>query len=466
MNLPELLTINAFDGDVVPSGGLAPSGAGAKWALRNPPMDTRRFLKPETLPDLKNWKDSRVGWGLIAAETPGASQSDLIANADLPQCLRDLLKDRDDAPVFRYRATWEHRFRLLRNWRDDKNVDTNSSPFGTAPGSLPSFLMIWGNPEQVPWALQYQLGASGRRYVGRLPLEGVELDNYVKALRSDWVGNNCDVHSPLIWATDYPNIVPPDITPLMRAAVAEPLYQDFKKDVDLKPQFLAGTGQASHAGLTGALKANRPGLIVTTSHGYTGPSNDTAQMKLDIGLLVDQQRTLMDVEDLLKDWKPDGAIWYSHACCSAGSDSLSTFHGLLDPASAIDKTLTRVASLGARVSRLAVRLLGSDKPARAFIGHVEPTFSWTLEQPETKQLLTTSLITALYNEMFLGSPCGYALGGWYARYASYSTAYQNYQSEYDGSSPIQAQMLYQRLVAQDIQSLVVLGDPTVALPSL
>jgi hypothetical protein len=457
MHLPESLQINAFDGIEVPSGSLAPEGG--KWALRNPPFDVRRFLKPEALAQPENWKDERVGWGLIVAEPPGASPADLINNADLPQCLLDLLKDRGDAPVLRYRAGAEHRFRVLQNWRDDRRVDTASSTPGVAPGCLPNFLMIWGTPEEVPWTLQYQLGASGRRFIGRLPLKGTALDNYVKALRSNWADAKSDVHSPLTWAPEHS---PNDMTATMRATIAEPLAEKFRKDSDLKPLHLAGS-DALHSKLTDALKTRKPGFVVSTSHGFTRTLTDTDLMKHDLGLLMDQNLSLMDLDSLMQVWQPDGAIWYSHACCSAGCDSISTFRGLLEPASKIAKNLESIAALGAHVSRLATTLLGSEKPARAFIGHVEPTFNWTLQQPDNQQFLTHSLITALYQQMFLGKPCGFAFGDWYARYGSYSTAYQNYQREYDGSKGIQAQMLYQRLVAQDIQSLVLLGDPAVTL---
>jgi hypothetical protein len=39
------------------------------------------------------------------------------------------------------------------------------------------------------------------------------------------------------------------------------------------------------------------------------------------------------------------------------------------------------ATAGARISPLPRALLGAEKPLRAFVGHVEPTFDWTLRDP-------------------------------------------------------------------------------------
>jgi hypothetical protein len=110
--------------------------------------------------------------------------------------------------------------------------------------------------------------------------------------------------------------------------------------------------------------------------------------------------------------------------------------------------------------------LGAKKPLRAFIGHVEPTFDWTLRQPDTGQLLTQPLQKALYDELLLQSPVAYAFADWFGNLGSVYIGYQNSESRFDGSAAIRATMLYQNLASRDIQSMVILGDPTVALPPL
>jgi AcrR family transcriptional regulator len=61
----------------------------------------------------------------------------------------------------------------------------------------------------------------------------------------------------------------------------------------------------------------------------------------------------------------------------------------------IDTVLNGIAALGNRVAPLPTALLGAKKPARAFVGHVEPTFDWTLQNPDTNQILTDSIQKAL-----------------------------------------------------------------------
>ena len=53
-------------------------------------------------------------------------------------------------------------------------------------------------------------------------------------------------------------------------------------------------------------------------------------------------------------WQPDGAIWYCHACCSAGSEAPSAFESLFAETTEVGRVLRSVASLGARVARRQV----------------------------------------------------------------------------------------------------------------
>ena len=72
--------------------------------------------------------------------------------------------------------------------------------------------------------------------------------------------------------------------------------------------------------------------------------------------------------------------------------------------------LLAVAGLGAQVAPLPRALLGAKRPLRAFVGHVEPTFDWTIRNPESKQALTDTIIQALYNHLYQEErePLGFA----------------------------------------------------------
>jgi hypothetical protein len=277
---------------------------------------------------------------------------------------------------------------------------------------------------------------------------------------TDWRGAGADPNAALVWAADHG---PEDITALMRQAIAMPVAQRLRGDSEIGPGTSYVDGSLPQ-GATGALlidqlATRKPVFIVTTSHGLTGPIDNPEEMGSQLGLLVDNDFAAVRPAQLLEDWRPGGAIWYAHACCSAGSDERTLFDGLLEPGSPADLILQGVAQCGARVAPLPQALLGAADPLRAFIGHVEPTFNWTLEQPETKQYTTDPLVVALYDELFQPMPVGLALSHVYGQLGGLYVDYETFLRV-----PSHSQMLYRLLVARDIQSTVILGDPTAALP--
>jgi hypothetical protein len=364
---------------------------------------------------LDDWKDRRVGWGLVLPEAL------LPVFSGPPDPIRRLLKARGDAPVFRYLGD-SHERRLDSLLRDStgKLVAIEGTPPGAAEDCLPQYLLIYGSPEKIPWSLQYVLAQN--RFVGRLDLEDEALANYVNHLIDGWSDSAARFDAPLVWAVDYGLDTggTEDITTLMRSAVAQKVYEKLKGDAETKDGVRFVDGSVEPAGAEALLQglAGRPGLIVTTSHGQIGASET-------LGLPVDQTRRAVPLESLVEAWQPDGAIWYSHACCSAGSDSRSVFDGLFDAEAAVAKELSGVAALGSQVAPLPRRLLGAAKPLRAFIGHVEPTFDWTLQDPDgTGVPRTHPLLSALYEHLYLREPLAFGFRDWWSTVGSLKTIKQ------------------------------------------
>jgi hypothetical protein len=190
-------------------------------------------------------------------------------------------------------------------------------------------------------------------------------------------------------------------------------------------------------------------------------------MRAQLGLLVDSKHMTLDIDALTADWKPNGAIWYAHACCSAGSDARSKFEGLVGADSTLGRTLAGIAQVGACTAPLPKALLGGTHPLGAFIGHVEPTFDWTLRDPKTGQVTTHHIVEALYNRLHLAErpPVGMAMGIYFKAVAGLLVEYS------DALEAVTAQEsdAYKRasrakLMAYDRLSMVILGDPTVRLP--
>jgi hypothetical protein len=252
------------------------------------------------------------------------------------------------------------------------------------------------------------------------------------------------------------------ITPLMRDAIARPLHQAYRDDPRIgacRAKFLDGE-EATAAALGRALAEHRPGVVVTTSHGKTWPLDDPAQLAAGLGLLHDAGKSFVTPEGLLSGWKPDGAIWYAHACCSAGTDPNSAFADLARSGSRTGLVLAGLSRIPAQVSPLPRALLGAKSPLRAFIGHVEPTFHWSLESKGRSARLTRTF----HDDLFKRRPIGWALHTCYTPIGSLLLKHTQLLSAYrpgDDYRPV----IEPLLVCRDILSTVLLGDPAVVVPA-
>jgi hypothetical protein len=458
LQYPTTLEMNAYTGVSAASGNFGPKGK--QWPITTKPPEHSRFLKPPAEPDWTDWKQPKVGWGLVAPMTSGFTPAHLRENADLPECLRTLVAQRKNAPVFRYDSNWPQAYSHVHNLKDGTDVSLGNSPSGVDKGCLPKYLLIWGTPEEVPWEIQYN--QHGARFVGRLPLKEPELNYYVNALMNDWSGCESDPNSPVVWAVNHGY---PDITELMCNVIAKRVHSDLVGDTQIGSKAVWMSENATGSRLIDCLAKSTPALIVTTSHGKTtlAPGRELA---VELGIPVDQDHRVLDTKRLLREWSPNGAIWYAHACCSAGSMKHSLFLDLVEPTSTISQVLRAVSSLGSQVAPLPIQLLGHRKPARAFIGHVEPTFNWTLRHPSTGQTFTQGVRNALYDRLLHPSPVGYAMQRVYENLSAVRATYDSIAGHFDGNDAARADMLYHNLVAQDLRTMVLLGDPTVTLPPL
>jgi len=207
--------------------------------------------------------------------------------------------------------------------------------------------------------------------------------------------------------------------------------------------------------------------VATSSHGATFPLDDAAAMRAQMGALVDVARAVGNATALAGAWNPRGAIWYAHACCSAGADAKSRFDGLVGAESSLGRTLAAIAQAGACTAPLPRALLGGPQPLGAFIGHVEPTFDWTLRDPVNGQTTSQHVVDALYGQLHLARrpPVGRAMAAYFRAVAG---LLQDHADALEAIDRQEADALPRarrsRLIAMDRLAMVVLGDPTVRLP--
>jgi hypothetical protein len=461
---PAEIAINAWTGTAAATGTLDPNAG--KWGVRQHLQSYPQPLAAGEPADFRNWRDPDVGWGVLLADTDAVSKADRARAVDAPSSIKKLLDARAGAPVFRYRPDILPGF-LRRYYADgtERDIALSGSDRGLGDKKLPWYMLIVAAPEEIPWQVQYLMNTSC--FTGRLDLDEEGRARYVDALLNSWDGSTVSSNTPVVWAVDQGQ---QDITWLMRGAIADPVAAKLRADAQIGDRIthLAGA-PATAANLVEALKTTRPAFIVTTSHGLTSPADDPDKMRKQLGFPVDRLGASVTPEGLLDAWQPDGAIWYAHACCSAGSDAGTSYSGLVKAGSSVERTLEAVGSLGASVAPLPKALLGARRPARAFIGQVEPTFNFTLRNPENQQLLTSSLQRALYNHMFRiqPEPVGMALADCYRHVGELFAQWQQLVRNVGGAvAGARDAALRTQLMAIDRQSMVILGDPTVALPAL
>lgn len=459
---PDQVRINAWTGAESPVGQF--DSDQKYWGLKKQfTGDAGRLgeLRADEPVDDRDWQNPSVGWGLILPDTDDHDSKAKAAGEDAPPPLRALLRHRQ-APVLRWRPDLQDGY--LRRYYDDgtpADLSVSGSKRGTGRNCVPRYLLIYGDPATIPWRAQFLLNVSS--FVGRLPaLEEGALGRYVDALIQGWPGPAPSVSAPLIWTVDHGG---GDITSLMRAVVGEALWKRFQTDSALTGKVWLDRTAATRANLIGALRDRQPALVATTSHGLTGPLDDLAAMGARLGEPVDASHTALSATEVLAGWDPAGAIWYAHACCSAGSESPSRYAPLFSQTDGNGRLLRGVAALGATVAPLPKALLSAPHPLKAWIGHVEPTFNWTLYDPRNGQNLATAVVKALYDEMYrVNAPVGWAMRAIFSEAAQFFTLWQAAIGAVNAGDMAYVPVAqYRQLVAMDRQSLVLLGDPTVGL---
>jgi len=460
--LPEKVTVNAWFGLEVSS--QCPLGTSAEnWLRQVELLPPRLPLFAEPHADWKQWTDARVGWSLLLSHRDELNASQLAEPDPEPdfEPIRQLWKIRGCPPIYRYdRANPNYLRRHSRQGTvTQQDLDNTQTGYGIGVDQVPFYMLICGSPRVIPWEIQFRLNLS--RAIGRLDLPKEGLDHYVTSLLNDWKESDANQLNTVVWATssDW-------VTKVMKAAIAEPLFSAFQADNHLREgaQCLFGD-EATVQALRAALGRQRPGLIVTTSHGCMDFIQPGLAERL--GVPVDASHDLMMPVPLLEGWQPDGAIWLGLACCSAGIHSQNSFYGLLAPGSAEDDTMERIASeLGPIVAPLPRALLGAPKPLRAFIGHVEPTFDRTWYDEANGQRLANALLQAFHQHLYQpqSEPIGWGLREHFLQYGALRDGIDAGREATNSFDPNGLRrVLDSTLRALDVRNLVILGDPTVAL---
>lgn len=451
--LPPDIAINAWAGSAARSDL---SDRADRWGARRGLPTSQLAMDLGAPSNPLDWTSSDVGYGVLLADTPQDDATKALG-LDAPQAVQDLMEARPGTVMLRWRKELDTRY--IRRYFPDgtwQEPKVGLSVFGTGVGQLPRYVTIIGGPEQVPWSVQYAFET--RHAVGRLPLDDAGLGNYIEALLSGFPHQDVDMRAPLMWTVSHAG----DITAEMRAVISTPLEAALTDPQLPRFEHLVDDS-ATAAELTARLTAAKPALVVTSSHGLAEGSEEV--LRHGLGLPVDKSHTAVALDNLVAAM-PSGAVWYSQACCSAGSDGLSKYGGLLAPGAVLD-IVENVAALGSTIAPAVLTLLGRKRPIRGFLGHVEPTFDWTLRDAETGQGLGGLIVEGVSTNLYAGQPLGYALNDYRAGVGVLHGDWQHLNDRLNNADvTVRKALTRTRLTALDRQSLVLLGDPTATLPDL
>lgn len=461
IELPPVIRLNAVDG-----GGRAGEAEFAafgdralEWAGTQSLLARQKVLAAPR-PDLADWASKDVGWGIVLPHRSGIRGRDLAAATDAPEPVLRLLEARPGSPVLRYRRPSGGGdalpSKLLRYYADGtlQELTIGVGPFGTKDGQLPRYLLLVGGPDEIPWSVQF--AANRRHFVGRLALDDDALGRYVDCLITGWPAPRSNRMRAVVWNTSGDAM-----TLAMEAALIAPLRDALDREPGLDVEWIPHAC-ATAAALRESILRTRPALVVTSSHGRTGPLEDPAAMRARLGIPVDAAEADINIDAIAKDGALAGAIWLAYACCSAGSDAGSRFAGLLPAGSSAAQIVDAVGALGASIAPLPQRLLSADPPIAAFVGKVEPTFDWTLSERGTGENVVLELVEAVNPALYRPENVGLAFSDYYAGVGQLYGWTSDARIAMDALDPEAVRkFIYYTVTARDRESLVVLGDPTV-----
>ena len=233
----------------------------------------------------------------------------------------------------------------------------------------PRYVLLAGDPEQLPFELQATLAAAGA-YVGRVAFDQPEhLDTYVsKVIASEAEGARLAEPEALVWATDGGSRDP---TYYSARYMAQPIL-DWIEGV---PGF-SGVARLRDAATKGALLeslVDRPGLVFTASHGMVVPAAQGLDEQRRLNGAWCGQRApgapigdwLLTADDLpASDPAWEGSVVVQFACWGYGTPTNSTFAHWTTGADGVVAESPFVAAI-------PKKLLANPRGPLGFVGHVD-----------------------------------------------------------------------------------------------
>lgn len=334
------------------------------------------------------------------------------------------------------------------------------------PQRMPYYLLLVGDPEQIPFSFQYQLDV--QYAVGRLHFERPE--EYANYARTVVEAETRGV--PLPRRLSFFGTANPDdmATQMSLECLVRPLHDALQANpYGFQVEQVKEASRGRLQGLMGG--AESPALLFTASHGVEFAGDDPRQRAHQGALLCQdwpgpryrgefKEDFYFAGEHLATDARLRGMLMFSFSCYGAGTPRWDEFAHLGG-----GKSGPRAIAPSDFVAALPMRLLGHPRGGcLAFIGHIDRAWGYSYVWPGARGRSQTVAFENVLRRLLQGLPVGYALDYFNERYAELSTVLTQQLQEIDNGldfDPLELAAMW--TANNDARGYIVLGDPAARL---
>jgi hypothetical protein len=400
---------------------------------------------------------SDLGWGVIFGDD---------ADPKIREALSDLLEHRRRQATGK-RDDYYREFIGAHSYRSGESASRFLARNGTGSGpanpeKVPYYLLIVGDPEEIPFQFQYDLAP--QYAVGRLHFE--TLEQYAAYARTVITAETRTAPTPRHAVIFGPRHNMDQATNLTNDTLLKPLADSIS---ELSPPWsvdrLLGP-EATKENLRRALASPKaPSLLFSASHGIQFAQTESLQMSHQ-GALVCQDwpgfgklspEYYFSADDVPPDARLLGLIAFFLSACSAGTPQLDDF------TSGMGGELRTIAPRPF-LAQLPQRLLGLPQGgALAVVGHVERIWTSSL----LGEVSEFGIFETTVRRLLGGQTVGASMEILTNRYVLLSSrlAHELRQAMFFKKEQDPAALFKMDIAVIDARNYIVIGDPAVRLPS-
>lgn len=335
-----------------------------------------------------------------------------------------------------------------------------AGPGPADPEKVPYYLLLVGDPEEIPFSFQYQLDV--QYAVGRLCFDELEeYRRYADSVVAAETGGTGRLPRACFFAPSNPG---DPVTGSIRAHLAQPVAAGVRG----RPGWDVETvlGEKATRSRLGDLLDEAPAFLFAACHGVGFAAGDPFQREMQ-GALVCQdwpgpgpgsidREHYFAAEDVGGQARLHGLVAFCFACFGAGTPRWDDF-------TRKSQGPRRALSSGAFLGRLPQRLLSHPRGgALAVVGHVERAWGFSLVWPGAGP--QTGVFESTLGRLLDGQPVGWAMEFFNQRYAELASDLAAEVEALGFGKKLDEKVLADLWTAShDARNYTIVGDPAVRI---